>query len=276
MIMMGGGEYMVNSIEILLNEIQNKKEIISKLRPLNESEIKRLQEDFIIENTYNSNAIEGSTITLDETHMIIKEGITVGGKSIKEHLEIIGYKEAFDYIVDVAKTKTDLTERIIQDIHYLVLQDNKQARGRYRNVPVTVGTHIAPQPYLVKPQIEELLEDNKEWLKDNIITAVSKFHLEFETIHPFIDGNGRTGRLILNLELIKNGYLPINIKYNDIEKYFNCFNEYRKNDNKDISKMVRLVANYQLEELSQYISILDVANGLENESYLNDDLDMEI
>lgn len=271
-----GVEYMDNNIETLLNEIQNKKEIISKLRPLNESEIKRLQEDFIIENTYDSNAIEGSTITLDETHMIIKEGITVGGKSIKEHLEIIGYKEAFDFIVDVAKTETDLTEKTIQEIHYLVLQDNKQARGRYRNVPVRVGSHIAPQPYLVKPQMERLLENNQDWLKDNIITAVSKFHLEFETIHPFIDGNGRTGRLILNLELIKNGYLPINIKYNDIEKYFNCFNEYRKDDSKDISQMVRLVANYQLEELDKHISILEIANGMDDNSNGKDDWDLGI
>lgn len=159
---------MNNEIEILLKEIENKKDIISKLRPLNKSEIERLQEDFIIENTYNSNAIEGSTITLDETHMIIKEGITVGGKSIKEHLEVIGYKEAFDYIIDAAKAKIDLTERTIQDIHYLVLQDNKQARGRYRNVTVRVGSHIAPQPYPVKPQIEKLVEDNREWMKNNI------------------------------------------------------------------------------------------------------------
>src|SRR5699024_10672176 len=204
---------MTDHINILLKEVQEKKEILSQLRPLNESEIKRLQEEFIIESTYNSNAIEGSTITLDETYMIIKEGITVGGKSIREHLEIIGYKEAFDYIIDIANDKTDLTERTIQDIHYLVLQNNKLARGVYRNVPVRVGSHIARQPYLVKPQMENLIVDNKKWLKDNILLAVSKFHLEFETIHPFIDGNGRTGRLIMNLELIKNGYLPINIEY---------------------------------------------------------------
>ena len=253
---------MLDGIETLLSEIENKKAIVSKLRPLDESEINRLQEDFVIENTYNSNAIEGSTITLDETHMIIKEGITVGGKSIKEHLEIIGYKEAFDYVVDIAKNKADLTEMMIQDIHYLVLQDNKQARGRYRKVPVRVRNHIAPQPYQVNSLMERLLEDNKELIKYNIIKAVSNFHLEFETIHPFIDGNGRTGRLILNLELIKSGYLPINIKYNDIEKYFNCFNEYRKNGNKDISEMVKLIANYQLEELNKYISILEVANNL--------------
>ena len=265
-----GVEYMASDIEALLSEIENKKEIISKLRPLNESEIKRLQEDFIIENTYNSNAIEGSTITLDETHMIIKEGITVGGKSIKEHLEIIGYKEAFDYIIDIANTKTELTEKIIQDIHYLVLQGNKQARGIYRNVPVRVGSHIAPQPYLVKPQMERLMEDNKEWLKENVLIAVSKFHLEFETIHPFLDGNGRTGRLIMNLELIKNGYLPINIKYKDVENYFNCFNYYRKNGAKDYSHMLKLVANYQLEELNKYISILEGANSIEY------DWDMEI
>lgn len=267
---------MTNDIERLLNDIENKKEMISKLRPLDEGEIKRLQEDFIIENTYNSNAIEGNTVTLDETHLIIKQGITVGGKSIKEHLEIIGYKEAFDYIVDVAKTNDNLTERIIQDIHYLVLQDNKQARGRYRNVPVKVGTYIAPQPYLVEPLMEELLMANREWSKGNIIKAVSKFHLEFETIHPFIDGNGRTGRLILNLELIKNGYLPINIKYNDIQKYFSCFGEYRKNGKKDISQMVKLVANYQIEELTKYISIMEVANDLKNQSFEKDNWDLEL
>lgn len=261
----------MNNFDRLLDKVQNRKEELSKLRPLNASEIKRLQEDFIIESTYHSNAIEGSTITLDETHMIIKEGITVGGKSIKEHLEIIGYKEAFDYIIQLANNKTDLTERTIQEIHYLVLQDNKEARGLYRNVPVRVGSHIAPQPYLVKPQMERLLEDNKKWLEGNVLIAVSKFHLEFETIHPFIDGNGRTGRLILNLELIKNGYLPINIKYNDMEKYFKSFNHYRKDESKDFSKMVELVANYQLEELDKYISIIkDKEKNLNNETMLGD------
>ena len=256
---------MAITIEELLNKVKIKKDILASLRPLDKSEIQRLQEDFIIESTYNSNAIEGSTITLDETYMILKEGITVGGKSLKEHLEIIGFKEAFDYVLELAKNKESaLTERDILDIHYLVLQDNKQSRGIYRSVPVRVGSHIAPQPYLIRPLMENLLRDNEEWSKDNILEAVSKFHLEFETIHPFIDGNGRTGRLILNLELIKNGFLPINIKYKDIETYFNCFNHYRKYDSKNCSKMIELVANYELEELDRYISIIKEKEKLQN------------
>ena len=95
-------------IEKLLEEIQKKKDSLASLRPLDETELKRLQEDFIIETTYDSNAIEGSTISLDETYMILKEGIAVGGKSIKEHLEIVGFKEAFDYVVELAKDKKSL------------------------------------------------------------------------------------------------------------------------------------------------------------------------
>ena len=248
---------MNKDIETLLEDISKKKEVLSSMRPLTQDELNRLQEEFIIETTYNSNAIEGSTMTLDETYLIIKEGMTVSGKSIKEHLEIIGFKEAFDFILDLSKKKkAPLSERDILDIHYLVLQDNKQSRGVYRNVPVRVGSHIAPQPYMVRPLMEELLRDNKEWLKENPLTAVSKLHLEFETIHPFIDGNGRTGRLLLNLELIKNGYLPINIKYKDIQQYYDCFNAYRKNNSKDYSKMLELVARYELEELNRYIDII--------------------
>ena len=248
---------MSTSAEKLLSEIQQKKDLLASLRPLDKTELKRLQEDFIIETTYDSNAIEGSTISLDETYMILKEGITVGGKSIKEHLEIVGFKEAFDYVVELAKDKKSLLkEKDIQDIHYPVLQENKQSRGIYRSVPVRVGSHIAPQPYMVRPLMEQLLRDNEEWLKENPLIAVSKFHLEFETIHPFIDGNGRTGRLLLNLELIKNGYLPINIKYKDVLEYYNCFNAYRKNDDKDYSEMLKLVARYELAELDKYLSIV--------------------
>ena len=248
---------MTIAIEELLNKVKIKKDILASLRPLDKSEIRRLQEDFIIESTYNSNAIEGSTITLDETYMILKEGITVGGKSLKEHLEIIGFKEAFDYVLELAKNKESaLTERDILDIHYLVLQDNKQSRGIYRSVPVRVGSYIAPQPYLIRPLMENLLRDNEEWSKDNILEAVSKFHLEFETIHPFIDGNGRTSRLLMNLELLKAGYPPCVITVENRLAYYEALDQWMAYGKAE--PFIQLVAEAVLEGFKPYQVVLSI------------------
>ncbi|MDR3149446.1 MAG: Fic family protein [Oscillospiraceae bacterium] len=165
-------------------------------RPLNVAELRRLREEFAIENTYNSNAIEGSMLTLQETAFILRENVTIGGKPIREHLEAVGHKEAFDYVIQLADDRTELSEWIIRQIHSLVLMHDNQNRGTYRSVPVMItgSAHTPLQPYLVQPQLETLLLDYTAMKQDlHIIEAVSEFHLRFESIHPFIDGNGRTG-----------------------------------------------------------------------------------
>lgn len=186
------------------------KDLLQSMRPLNETERKRLRNEFMIENTYHSNAIEGNTLTLRETALILQEGITIAEKPLREHLEALGHKDAFEYVVSLADANAALTERTIKEIHSLVLMNDVNNRGIYRRVPVTImGTaHTPPQPYLVPVQFEQLLSDYGRMKQEmHSIQAIAELHLRFEGIHPFIDGNGRTGRLILNLELIKAGLL---------------------------------------------------------------------
>lgn len=234
------------------------KELKTK-RPLNQTELKKLHENFMIENTYHSNAIEGNTLTLRETAMILQDGITIAEKPIKDHLDLIGYKDAFEYIMELADRNTPLTEKNIKDIHSLVLMNDAQNRGVYRRLPVTIvgALHTPPQPYLVVVQMEQLLQDYAELKQTHhIIEAVSIFHLRFEGIHPFIDGNGRTGRLILNLELIKSGLLPINIKFADKREYYACFDDYY-GANHTSDRLTKLITKYEIEELKNRISLLN-------------------
>lgn len=230
---------------------------LRSMRPLNEAELKRLRDEFMIENTYNSNAIEGNTLTLRETALILQEGITIAEKPIKDHLEAIGHKDAFSYVVELADRREPLTERTIKDIHALVLMNDAANRGTYRRVPVQIlgAAHTPPQPYLVPVEMEKLLAEYEAMKRDkHILEAVGLFHLLFEGIHPFIDGNGRTGRLILNLELIKAGLLPINIKFTDRRKYYDCFDEYHRTG--DAESMIKLIAEYEAAELGKRIEIL--------------------
>lgn len=238
--------------------ISELKSELKSLRPLNATELKRLRNEFMINNTYHSNAIEGNTLTLRETALILQEGITIAEKPLKEHLEVIGHKDAFEYIVSLTDKTEPLSERVIKEIHSLVLMSDNLNRGVYRTVPVTIlgALHTPPQPYIIAKQMEDLLLNYPIWKEEgSTIESVSRFHIEFESIHPFIDGNGRTGRLILNLELMKAGLLPVNIKFADRLNYYSCFDNYYQND-KDINMLANLVADYEIEELKKYIGII--------------------
>ena len=249
-----------NRIEELLRELNEYK-------PLTAGEISRLSEEFLINFTYNSNAIEGNTLTLQETALILKEGITIDKKPMKDHLEAVGHKEAFHYVEELVQQKVPLSEKVIKDIHSLVLMDNREDRGLYRRVPVSIvgAVHTPPQPYLLPARMEELIVKYQKTPLLHVVQRVSQFHLEFEAIHPFIDGNGRTGRLLLNLELIKAGYPPINIKFGDRKRYYDCFTSYHQNG-EDLSEMVSLVGEYLEEELLKYVEIVRNANEISNRS----------
>lgn len=245
--------------QMKLNEIDSLHQKLSSMHPLNETEMKRLREEFMIESNYNSNAIEGSTLTLRETALILQEGLTIAQKPIREHLDVIGYRDAFDLIIALAEKDEPLTERTVKDIHSLVLMNDPQNRGVYRGVPVRImgAEHTPPQPYLVPVQMEQLILDYAQMKQQkHIIEAVAQFHLRFEGIHPFIDGNGRTGRLLLNLELIKAGLLPVNIKFTDRLKYYDCFGKYHGSEHTALP-LTELIADYEIEELKKHIAILE-------------------
>ncbi|MCL2225679.1 MAG: Fic family protein [Defluviitaleaceae bacterium] len=236
---------------------------LKSIRPLSPESVRRLSEDFMIDYTYNSNAIEGSTLTPDETALVLKEGITIAEKPLKCHLEAIGHRDAYYFVEDLVKNKTPLCEKTIKEIHSLVLIDRQRDKGIYRSVPVRIGSFQPCRPYEVPSKMEQLMADyNANMQHLHIIERAALFHLIFETIHPFVDGNGRVGRLILNLELMKADLPPINIKFSDVRKYYECFNHYRAN-NYDPSQMVELVAGYATHELKRYVDITKQSEMLE-------------
>ncbi len=242
------------SKESILEQIDRKKTELDGRRPLTEGEVERLNEEFIVEYTYNSNAIEGNTLTLRETDLVLR-GLTIDRKPLKDHMEAVGHKEAFDYVRELVAKNIPISERVIKDIHYLVLADKKDDRGVYRRVPVRImgAQHEPLQPYLIEPKIEQLLQDFVG-STEHIVTKLARFHIEFEGIHPFIDGNGRTGRLLVNLELMKAGYPPIDIKFTDRIKYYDAFDEYHVKHN--LSAMENLFAGYINARLDKYLKIL--------------------
>jgi len=246
-----------NDFTAIFNRIDRKLQELSARRPLTEGEVKRLMDQFLIEFTYNSNAIEGNTLTLQETAMVL-QGITIDQKPLKDHLEAIGHKEAFLYVLDLVQQKAELTESIIKNIHSLVLMDKPNDRGVYRRIPVKIvgAFHEPPQPYLIEPKMYELMQKHAERKKSmHLLECLALFHLEFEGIHPFIDGNGRTGRLILNLELMQNGYPPINIKFSDRKRYYEAFDAYYRDNN--AGAMIELITEYVEQRLDEYLEILN-------------------
>ncbi|MDD6915153.1 MAG: Fic family protein [Eubacteriales bacterium] len=244
------------SKESILLRIDKKKKELDGRRPLTDGEVARLNEEFIVEYTYNSNAIEGNTLTLRETDLVLR-GLTIDQKPLKDHMEAVGHKEAFEYVSELVKDNVPVSENVIKQIHFLVLADKKDDRGVYRRVPVRImgAQHEPVQPYLIEPKMEQLLRDFKE-SSEHIVTKLARFHIEFEGIHPFIDGNGRTGRLLVNLELMKAGYPPIDIKFTDRITYYNAFDEYHVKHN--LSAMETLFARYVEARLDKYLKILQV------------------
>ena len=236
----------------LFAEVDLLKAELDSRRPLTLGELLRLREEFLIEYTYNSNAIEGNTLTLQETALVL-EGITIDKKPLKDHLEAGGHRDAFLYVQDLVKNNIPFSESIIKQIHTLVLMDRPEDRGVYRRIPVRImgAYHVPPEPVCVPEQMEKLVAEFASSKKMHPVERAALFHLKFEGIHPFIDGNGRTGRLILNLMLMQAGYPPINVKYSDRRRYYEAFDAYYRDNNMDT--ILNLITEQLNEQLKRYL-----------------------
>jgi Fic family protein len=200
----------------VFDKVNQLKERLDSKRPLPPGLVKNLREVIRIEWTYNSNAIEGNTLSLLETKIVVEEGLTIGGKKLQEHFEAVNHAEAIDFVEELVSKKEPLTERIVKQIHYLVLKniDNDNA-GKYReyNVGISGSTHQPPDHIKVREEMEKLFvwyETNRTILHP--VELASMFHFKFVYIHPFTDGNGRTARLVMNMILMQFGYPPAIIK----------------------------------------------------------------
>ena len=241
----------------ILEQVDALKKSLDARRPLTPAEVEAIKEVFLVEHTYNSNAIEGNTLTLQETALVL-QGVTIDKKPLKDHLEAVGYKEAFQYVEELAKQDKTLSEFEIKGIHNLVLADRPEDRGTFRRVNVRIaGALTNPvQPYLIEPKIGELLNDYNTWQKTmHIVECVALFHLRFESIHPFIDGNGRTGRLLMNLQLIKAGLPAVSIKFSDRKRYYDAFDEYATTGSAEA--MTRIVGEALVDRMREMLEMIN-------------------
>lgn len=241
----------------MFETIDKKKEILDSKRPLPEYTVKSIREHLNLEWTYNSNAIEGNTLTLMETKVVL-EGITVGGKTMREHLEVINHREAILYVEEIVRDKEPLTEWQIKNIHRLVLKGiNDNYAGNYRDQQVIISgaRHRPPEPFLIKEKMEELINwYNVDAAALHPVEKAAMLHIIFVGIHPFIDGNGRTSRLLLNLELMKSGYPPIVIRAENRNKYYEALDKaHTTGDSKDF---IELVAGEEDRILNFYLDLI--------------------
>ena len=248
--------FIINLENNFFTEVDNLKKELDSKRPIPKETLKSLKESINLEWTYNSNGIEGNTLTLRETQVVL-EGITVGGKSLKEHLEVINHEQAILFLDDLIKDKEPISEWNIKNIHQLVLKEiDDDNAGKYRTENVTIkgATHIPPD-YLIIPELmEKLILNYQDWDKYHPIIKAALLHGELVKIHPFIDGNGRTSRLVMNLSLMNSGYLPVIVKKEKRLEYYNALD--KAHITGDYTDFVRLINELEIEMLNKYLELL--------------------
>lgn len=220
-----------------LTKLTKKKQKLDKYRPLPPELVKNLEDWFRVELTYTSNAIEGNTLTRQETALVVEKGITIEGKSLEEHLEAINHAQALEFIKTLVKKKREeLTQADILDIHKVILAkiDDTNA-GRYRTVSVRIAGSTVVMPNAVK--VPDLMSEYVKWLNspnaDHAIKISADAHYKLVSIHPFVDGNGRTARLLMNLLLMQNGYPPALIRKEDRRRYISFIEKAQLGGNLD-------------------------------------------
>ncbi len=239
--------------------LKRKLATLNSFRPLPQTIVRKLKERFEIEMTYNSNAIEGNSLTLKETALVINEGVTIKGKPLKDHLETKNHKEAIDYLYELTDKHKPITfsETMIRSFHQIVVGDtDKEWAGRYRNSSVViVGTDYKPPEAIDVPVLMAKL---MIWIKENKrklhpVELASLLHYRLAAIHPFFDGNGRTARLIMNIALMNAGYPIAVILRNDRKKYYDVLS---KADGGNLIPFVHFIAQAVERSLDIYLDIL--------------------
>jgi cell filamentation protein, protein adenylyltransferase len=248
----------------LTERLQRKKRLLDTFRPLRSGIVRRLHEDLRIRLTYHSNAIEGNTLSLRETQIVVEEGITVGGHSLKEHLEAVNHANAYDFMSGLATGDAPLTIETILQLHTLVLTNIDPSAGKFREVPVYIRGSNLELPHA--RQVPSLIAQWCAWLRgDGLqyepVTRAALAHHGFVAVHPFEDGNGRTGRLLLNLMLMREGYPPAFVLRNWAERYRNALSAA---DHGRYSPIVNVIGQAVEEGLDFY---LRACNARPDEQY---------
>lgn len=244
------------------SRIDYLKGLLDRKRPLDRLEVKRLHEYDHIEMVYNSNAIEGNTLTRFETKMVIEQGLTVGEKGLKYYLEAVNLSEAIEYAEELATQQHLLTEKDLKQLHHMILKGtNEKHAGVYRHINVFISgsEHKPPAPFHIQPDMEQLFkwyEENSDQLHPVELAAI--FHFKLVSIHPFVDGNGRTSRLCMNFILTQNGYPPVIVKADDESKreYYRTLEH--GNTKNDVQPFVTFIKNNTENALVNYLDRLGI------------------
>lgn len=246
--------------EKLLSRINEKMHRLDSLRPIPGDAVKKLHEEMRLLHTYHSNAIEGNTLTLPETKLVLEEGITISGKSLREHLEATNNARAFDLLENIARKKKTIDHVVIQQIHEVVMAGILEDAGKYRtrNVRITGASKTPPDWSKVINLIDELIEKIAQ-SKRHPLEIAAILHHRFVEIHPFIDGNGRVSRLLTNLFLIAQGYPPVVLKIEDRRKYYRFL---RAADAGNLEPFANFIAKTVDESLLMYLSFFGGVNEL--------------
>lgn len=248
-----------DAVQSKIKQVEQLHAQWNSLKPLDGTALQKMQEHFRLAYTHESNKIEGNTLTLQDTFLVVSEGLTISGKTMTEHLEAINHSDAIDFVDDIVSRKEDLSARTINEVHSLVLRGIDAANaGRYRNVPVMISgsTHKPPEPYMVPKHMEDyhrFYTRNKDSMHPVLLAA--EMHERLVTIHPYIDGNGRTSRLIMNLILLRHGYTIANLKGDNTSrlKYYRALNKVQTDH--DATDFYHLILDASIESLEEHIRL---------------------
>jgi Fic family protein len=246
-----------NELQATFDRLQDKMAVLKKSRPLPNIALQKIKENLCLEWTYNSNSIEGNTLTLQETQMVLQDGITVKGKSLREHFEAKNHEKAIHFLYSIVEDNYELRAKDILSLHSLVLNFiEEDFAGRFRNggVRINGANFVPPNANKVSDLLDELIYFiSINPLKLNDLELATVFHHKFVWIHPFFDGNGRTVRLAMNLLLMRKGFPPAIILSNDRKKYYDALNQANTGNYK---KLMLLMCQAQERSLNIYLSSL--------------------
>lgn len=240
---------MNNKYKVLIN----KRDLVKKnIHILSNEILENYNTDFDINFTHDSTAIEGNTLTLKETKLLIEDKISVGSKHLREIYEVINHEKAWNYAKTFIKRGKDLDEKMINEIHR-ILMENIIEGGKYRdtNVRIAGAKHSPPDPFIAKIELDEFFKTLKNNDFDEL-TCAAYTHAEFVRIHPFADGNGRVSRIILNYQLVKNDFLPISIKTKDKSRYYDSLEEYGIKNN--LNPFIEMISELEEKRLDFYLT----------------------
>jgi Fic family protein len=249
---------MTHSSKDILQKIDAIKSVLDGYRPFSDHVVKQLRDYYRIGLTYSSNAIEGNTLTESETKVIIEDGITIGGKSLREHHEAIGHARAYDHIYSLMD-KNIAEEDILRlhDLFFRQIDPENAGKYRQRNVVITGTDYIPPDYHEVSELMKKHIKNLNRLPEDkHPLDWASDLHSDFESIHPFIDGNGRIGRLLLSILTMKNGYCPVIIPPIRRSEYISSLQKTNKGDPYELRAVILSVIHEEMKALKRLVESL--------------------